>query len=236
MSTAKKGGNVRVSLASKRRQAAAAADVMTRGWSHDWVNDPIARDVHGTLITAMDEEAPQLVGKGLNKWKGGALNAVRLAKQSTAIDIRQAVGSPLKRFGVAPVIPVAPPQTQAERESAAAIRSAADIQRQRYTTGVGANSRGDTGTPYNIDSFRRPRVTERRGGAVMSSGVPIEDTLPGRNMKSCLDLEALTPIQETCDIMFNVGGSDGPAEDWVNPGLRHGHGGMKLFSSRGPRL
>ena len=225
-----------VSVASKRRQATAAADVMTRGWSPDWIHDDKARRVHDELRNAMNEESHTLVGKGLTQWKGGALKAVRLAKQAAAIDIRQAVGSPPYRFGVAPVIPAAPPQTAAERASASAVRAAETTLRRRYTTGRGANARGDTGTPYNIDDFRRPRTTSR-GGAVYSSGVPIEDTLPGRNMKSALDLEELTPLQEPCDVVYNVGGSDAPCEDWTNPGLRHSsRGGMKLFSGAGPRL
>lgn len=230
-------GPVHVSIASQRRQAAAAADVMTRGWGTDWTDNEQARNVHGELMASIGEHAPSLVGKGLGPWRGGALKAVRNAKRASIIDIRQAIGSPPNRFGIAPGLPAAPPQTARERASAAATRSMAAGLLYKSTHGRGANSRGVTGTPYNIDAFRRPRTSVTRGGTVTSSGVPMEDTMPGRNMKSALDLEALTPMQETCDVLFNVGGSDAPLEDWTNPGLRHGsRSGMMLFTNEGHRI
>ena len=194
-----------------------------------------AKGVHGELVSLMSEGADALKGKGLAQWKGGAIGAVKLAKQATAIDIRQAVGSPPNRFGVAPTIPAVPAQTPSERADVAASKLRQREYIRRTTTGKGANTRGASGVPYNIDPFRRPR-TERTGGMLMSSGVPMEDTLPGRNMKSALDLEYLTPVQESCDIVFNVGGNDAPIEDWTNPGLRHTRGGLKLFKNEGHRL
>ena len=233
----KQGGSVRVSIASKRRQSTAAADAMTRGWGMDWIHDNKARSVHDELMSALQEEEPaSLVGSGLTRWKGGAINAVKLAKQATAIDIRQATGSPSHRFGVPPTIPVAVPQTSSERTSARVIQANEHRRLYRSTHGVGANTRGVAGVPYNIEPFRRPQ-TKRTGGALMSSGVPIEETMPARNMKSALDLEDLVPpIEEPVDVLYNVGGSDAPIEDWTNPGMRHSNSGMRLFSSEGPRL
>lgn len=233
-----KGGSERkLSIASQRRQADAAAKVMNRGWGPTWMDEPVAKAVHDELCNDMQEKAHELVGKGLSQWRGGALQAVKLAKQATAIDVRQAVGSPPGRFGVPPAIPMAPPQTASERASAAAIREGTAERLYKSTHGKGANSRNIIGMPYNIDKFRRPYATSSRRGGVMMSGIPAEDTVPARNMMSGLELEALTPMQQTCDVSFNVGGSDGPMEDWENPGLREGRNTrLHLFQDVGHRL
>ena len=219
------------------KRAAACAVAMHKGWGSDWHSHPVARQIHSGLSQAAEKHAMTLIGKGLTKWKSEATKLVRRAKRGGApgkngILLQRATGSPANRFGVAPCIPRAATDTPAAKEDEAVKRSSYNDYLQTTTHGRGANTRNAVGVPYNVDRFRRA-VTTNKGGALMSSGVPGDDTLPDRAMKSGQELEAEFPVIQTCDVIHNYGGNDGTVEDITNYGLkRNPSSGMKLFKTR----
>ena len=250
------GGSMKCGAALQQgaKRAIACETALHKGWGADWKQHKLARRLHQGLVEAAEKHAGVLVGKGLTKWKNEAVNHVRRAKRgggflgplgwvvnkirglqggstvAGGVDIQRAIGSPPNRFGVQPCVPFSTP----ERTEAAPVQARSYNDYINTTThGRGANIRNSVGMPFNIDAFRRPTTSRTRGGALMSSGVNGEDTLPDRSMKSGLELEAEFPVEQTCDVIHNFGGNDATMEDTTNYGLRKNpSSGMKLFKTR----